>query len=1003
MTGIDALLHQPAAQAVGWALLHFVWQGTVIAIFTALALLALRRSAADVRYVVSAIGLALMLTLPVVTGVQTWKASTATAARTSDSASHTSNLEPRTSDRGPRISNLEPRTSNLGSRTSDLGSRPSDLAHRTSAPGPQPLADRGDVNTAAGTRVTTFGSRVEPLLPLLIGIWLAGVMFLSLRLLTGWLWIQRLRTYGATAAGESWQRMASRLSRRLHIARTITLLESTLVEVPTVIGFIKPVVLLPASALSGLSAGQLEAILAHELAHIRRHDYLVNLLQTLVETLLFYHPAVWWLSRRIRAEREHCCDDLAVSLCGDPIAYANALTDLEALRSNHHHFVMAATGGSLLHRVRRLIGAPTSHAGRAPAWLAGSAALILIGGIAVGADGLRQTAAPPSQSSPSTPAVAPAAPFSPEELTTVLEQAEAAVQSALRALRLEPFVGALPLPPEGTIAQRLGEAYEHALRAQEEVLRAQNEAWLAHEADEANAAHALQRKAFGAQADALASLSASTAPALASLSNMESASAALAGLGADTAPALAAIDSSMASASAVIAALGDRPVSVTLDGDAEMAAAAEQASKAEQHVSISHHQDDSSGNWIWSNNGEKLSVSYSGRFDFTDDDTDVREISSGGYLKISDAALIGRHTVEVHERGGTLERKYYVNGSERPFEPEGRQWLHDNLPKFVRNTGMGADRRVARLLKSGGPSAVLAEISRIDGSYVKRIYFTELLKQATLSAEQYRAVLNQAGRDVNSDYELATMLIEIADRMPTDETSRAAYFSAASSISSDYELRRVYSKMLDKGPVSPAILASILTNAKTIESDYELSELLQQILSRLSLDDQTRPLFFRNVSSIGGDYERHRVLSAAVRGTPDSATVLEALNCAADINGDYEAAQFLLEVLQKGSVEGAVRPPFFKVVNSLDGGYERGRVLQVVARKSDASHDTILAVLQSAKGLSGYELSQLLQAVASTHVLSGDLRDAYLDAADSLSGYEQGQVMTALVKSERRK
>ncbi len=97
----------------------------------------------------------------------------------------------------------------------------------------------------------------------------------------------------------------------------------------------------------------------------------MNLLQTLVETLLFYHPAVWWLSRRIRIERENCCDDLAVSLCGDPYAYARALADLEELRADSSRLVLAATGGSLLYRVRRLIGAP-SHAGRGPGWLAGS-------------------------------------------------------------------------------------------------------------------------------------------------------------------------------------------------------------------------------------------------------------------------------------------------------------------------------------------------------------------------------------------------------------------------------------------------------------------------------------------------------------------------------------------------------------------------------------------------------------------------------------------------------
>ena len=176
------------------------------------------------------------------------------------------------------------------------------------------------------------------------------------------------------------------LSRRLHIARRVRLLESTLVDVPTVIGWLKPVVLLPASALAGLTPQQLEAILAHELAHIRRHDYLVNLLQTLVETLLFYHPAVWWLSRRIRIERENCCDDLAVSLCGDPVRLREGAgrSRRAARRPPAHVSCMAATGGSLLQRVRRLLGAP-SHAGRAPGWLAGSVAVLLMLGIAAGA------------------------------------------------------------------------------------------------------------------------------------------------------------------------------------------------------------------------------------------------------------------------------------------------------------------------------------------------------------------------------------------------------------------------------------------------------------------------------------------------------------------------------------------------------------------------------------------------------------------------------------------
>ena len=130
---------------------------------------------------------------------------------------------------------------------------------------------------------------------------------------------------------------------------------SAVAQTPAVIGWIRPVVLLPASALSGLEPGQIEALLAHELAHIRRHDYLVNLLQTAVETLLFYHPAVWWVGRQMRAERENCCDDLAVAVCGDALVYARALTELEQIRIAAPRLAMAANDGSLLNRVRRLL------------------------------------------------------------------------------------------------------------------------------------------------------------------------------------------------------------------------------------------------------------------------------------------------------------------------------------------------------------------------------------------------------------------------------------------------------------------------------------------------------------------------------------------------------------------------------------------------------------------------------------------------------------------------
>jgi hypothetical protein len=137
----------------------------------------------------------------------------------------------------------------------------------------------------------------------------------------------------------------------------VRIAKSALAGTPSVIGWLQPVILVPAAAFAGMDPEQLEALLAHELAHIRRHDYIVNLIQSAAETLLFYHPAVWWVSRRIRIERENCCDDLAVSVCGDVVTYARALTRLEELRTGGSQFAMAAGAGSLLTRIRRLLEA----------------------------------------------------------------------------------------------------------------------------------------------------------------------------------------------------------------------------------------------------------------------------------------------------------------------------------------------------------------------------------------------------------------------------------------------------------------------------------------------------------------------------------------------------------------------------------------------------------------------------------------------------------------------
>ncbi len=184
---------------------------------------------------------------------------------------------------------------------------------------------------------------------------MAGVLILSIRHLRNWAAARTLQRTGVCNAPDLWQQRLAHLAMRIRVSRPVMLLESGLASVPSVVGQLRPVILVPAGLLTSLPVAQIEAILLHELAHIRRHDYLVNMLQLAVESLLFYHPAVWWISGIMRAEREHCCDDMVVATGGDAYQYALALAALEGTRWSAPEPALAATGGNLVQRIHRLL------------------------------------------------------------------------------------------------------------------------------------------------------------------------------------------------------------------------------------------------------------------------------------------------------------------------------------------------------------------------------------------------------------------------------------------------------------------------------------------------------------------------------------------------------------------------------------------------------------------------------------------------------------------------
>jgi Zn-dependent protease with chaperone function len=202
---------------------------------------------------------------------------------------------------------------------------------------------------------------LRPCLPWIVDGWVVGVVVLLVLRFGGLVFLQRsLRLDKASLRDARFME----LSRRVGIRCTVRFVKSFVLRAPATIGALRPVILIPAGALTGLDPRYLDALILHELAHIRRQDFLINLLQTILETLFFFHPAVWWVSSQVRAERENCCDDVAISVCGDRDLYASALVAMADLREELPVYALGARGGQFLLRINRLLAPRTLRSRR---------------------------------------------------------------------------------------------------------------------------------------------------------------------------------------------------------------------------------------------------------------------------------------------------------------------------------------------------------------------------------------------------------------------------------------------------------------------------------------------------------------------------------------------------------------------------------------------------------------------------------------------------------------
>jgi beta-lactamase regulating signal transducer with metallopeptidase domain len=456
----------------------------------------------------------------------------------------------------------------------------------------------------------------------------------------------------------------------------------------------------------------------------------------------------------------------------------------------------------------------------------------------------------------------------------------------------------------------------------------------------------------------------------------------------------------------LVAAPAPAPPSATMVATVAPNATAAPCDRTARRGNSSHSNwtssDNGSKRWVarWSDGDCTYEIEARGDVKFNRDVTDIESISNGGSFTIEQHVGDDTKRLVVRPRDdGTLDRVYSENGARREFDSTARAWLAEALVALDRQTAFAVDQRVPAILERGGVDAVLREIELMSGDYARRRYYTKLLSMRQLDRAQIKRVVDQAGAEMTSDYELAELLVALSKLDAFGDDSHASFVTAAKKIGSDYERRRALNALLNRDRLAAPTVEALLDAASTIDSDYELAELLIDLSKRYAINDQTRPTYIQALGSIQSDYEHRRVLSAIVAGgglTPAVGRTL--LEDARRIASDYELAEFLILMAKKGALDATTRDAYFAAANKIGSDYEHHRALTPLLSKDLLTKEMAKSILVSAAKIdSDYECSQLLIELANAIPIDDELRPAFEKAADTLqSEYEYGRAMSAV-------
>jgi beta-lactamase regulating signal transducer with metallopeptidase domain len=392
-----------------------------------------------------------------------------------------------------------------------------------------------------------------------------------------------------------------------------------------------------------------------------------------------------------------------------------------------------------------------------------------------------------------------------------------------------------------------------------------------------------------------------------------------------------------------------------------------------------------------------LSVKIDGTIEFTDDDYDVESLSPNGHFRIEARHWLSSRAYDVKaDSAGNLTKTYSVGGTTKSLDDEGHAWLRQSLPQIIRDSGIGAGPRVARILRHGGAQAVLNEIGLIHSDGSKRIYLEQLFSQATLRAVQLKDAAKLI-QGISSDGDKAHVIITLDDKYFTGEL-RPHLFDAAESISSDGDKRRVLSDFVSKDAGSGETLVRVAKAAKHISSDGDKAEVLILVADSYRATDDLRPAYFDAVNSISSDGDHARVLlKLLVKHGDDGDTLTHLLQSAGKISSDGDKGRVLKDAVSRYRDEEPVRKAFFDAANSISSDGDHQQVLVTLVHRQGNQAATLGGIANSARGISSDgDKARVLVELADGNVES--VRDAFFAAADSIhSDGDHSHVLMAVL------